>query len=153
MRLTNTALIPALFALAALASACGGSTTSPSTTTTTTTTTVTETLMGSVAATVDGVPQSSYGTFTVSQSGTVYLTLTSAVEAFPGGTFQTSVPMSLAIGTYADGACTVGAGTSAVVQTNVQMYTTLSAGSYCLQVSDATNQLGPVSWAVSISHP
>jgi hypothetical protein len=152
MRLTKTALVAALFALAASLSACGGSTTSPSTTTSTVTT-VTETLMGSVAATVDGVPQSSYGTFTVSQSGTVYLTLTSAVEAFPGGTFQTSVPMSLAIGAYANGACTVGAGASVVVQAGQQMYTTLSAGSYCLQVSDATNQLGPVSWAVSISHP
>jgi len=30
--------------------------------------------------------------------------------------------------------------------------TTISAGSYCVQVSDVTNQLGSVAYAVALSH-
>ena len=33
-----------------------------------------------------------------------------------------------------------------------QINGTISAGSYCVQVSDVTNQLGPVAYAVALSH-
>ena len=145
--------------IAVAASACDGSSTSPSSTTTTTTTTATVTnkvLTGTVAPPVDGVLQSSFNTFVVSASGgTLTVTLTSAVETLPGGTLLTTVAMGLGVGTVTDGACTLvsGAYTTAQAGASPQLSgSSVSAGTYCVQLSDVTNQLGPVSYAVAVAH-
>jgi hypothetical protein len=156
MRLTKTALIPALVALAALASACGGSTTSPTTTTTTTTQTITsDVLTGTVPAPVNGARQAEIQKFTVGQGGgTVTVSLTSAIEAMPDGTFLSSVYMGLAYGTYANGTCSIYSSSYGVGPSGSNYLTgSLAAGDYCLQVSDATGQLGPVQYSLLVSHP
>lgn len=147
----------ALLLIAAAASACGGSATSPSTTTSTTTATVTnEVLTGTVVAPVDGVLQSSFKTFVVNASGgTLTVTLTSAVESMPDGTLLATVAMGLGVGTVTDGACTLvsGAFTTAQAGASPQLSgSSVAAGTYCVQLSDVTNQLGPVSYAVAVAH-
>lgn len=157
MRLTRTALVPAFFALAASLSACGGSTTSPTTTTTTTTTQtiVNDVLHGTVAAPINGALQKDIQQFSVGQGGgTVTISLTSAIETMPDGTFLSTVQMGLGGGTYANGVCTLmsgGYGTGPAG--NNYLSGTLAAGDYCVAVIDITNQMGPVSYAVAVSHP
>jgi hypothetical protein len=141
----------------AVGAACGcnnnsssSSTLSPSQTLTT------EILTGTVAAPVGGTLQSSFNPFVVGQGGgSVSVTLTSAVETLPGGTLLPTVTMGLGIGTLANGVCTLIANgfTTAQAGGAAQLSGTLNAGNYCVQVSDVSNQLGPVSYAVAVSHP
>jgi hypothetical protein len=105
---------------------------------------------------VDGVLQSSFNTFVVGQGGgSVTAMLTSAVETLPGGTLLTAVNMGLGVGIVASETCTLltNAYTIGPGSTSTYLSGTLSAGSYCVQVSDVTNQLGPVSYSVAVSHP
>ena len=145
----------ALFLIAVATSACGGSDTSPSSTTPTTPVT-NEVLTGTVSPPVNGTLQSSFNSFVVAASGgSLAVTLTSAVETLPGGSLLTTVAMGLAIGTVTNGACAPiqGAFTTAQPGASPQLSTsTISAGTYCVQVSDVTNQLGPVSYAVALAH-
>jgi len=87
--------------------------------------------------------------------GSVTVTLTSAVETLPDGTLLPTVTMGLGIGTVTNGGCTLLAGAFATAQGSAtpQLSGSLSAGTYCVQVSDVTNQLGPVSYAVAVTHP
>lgn len=144
----------ALFVAALTALACGcGSTTTPTTATPTTTTDI---LTGTVLPPVGGALQSAFNTFTVGQGGgTVSVTLTSAVETLPGGSLLSTVTMGLGVGTPSGGACTnIGSNfVTAQGGSSPQLSGALSAGSYCVQVSDVTNQLGPVSYAVAVNHP
>ena len=63
--------------------------------------------------------------------------------------------MGLGIGTSSGSSCAVFANglTTAQAASSPQLSGTLAAGSYCVQVSDVTNQLGPVSYAVAVNHP
>jgi hypothetical protein len=125
-------------------------------TTTSTATPVTDVLLGNVAAPINGVLQSGSNPFTVGQGGgTVSVTLTSAVETLPGGALLPTVVMGLAIGTPTGLTCTVIAGGSTTAQggSSPQLSGALNAGSYCVQVSDVTSQVGPVAYAVAVSHP
>ena len=105
---------------------------------------------------VNGVLQTAFGTFIVGQGGgSVTVTLTSAVETLPSGMLLTTVTMGVGIGTVAGGICTLlpNAFTTAQSGSTPQLSGTLSAGTYCAQVSDVTSQLGPVAYALAVSHP
>ena len=144
-------VLTVLLALVATA-ACGGSsnsTTSPSQVYTT------DTLTGTVPVPVNGVLQSSFGTFAVGQGGgTIYFALTSAIETLPDGTFLPTVVMGLGIGTFNGSTCTLLPNATAQIAASANQYQyTVAAGNYCIQMSDVTNQLGPVSYAIAIAHP
>ncbi len=134
--------------------ACGGS--SSSSLPTPSPTVTTDILTGTVPPPVGGVLQSSFNSVTIGQGGgTVTITLTSAVETFPGGTLLTTVTMGLGIGTAAGGVCTPAQGAFTTAQGGAvpQLSGTLAAGTYCVVVSDVTSQLGPVAYAVAVAHP
>jgi hypothetical protein len=141
-----------LMSFALAVSACGSSTPVTSASTTVTT----DILSGTVAAAVNGVPQTSTNNFTVGQGGgTVSITLTSAVETFPGGTTSATVTMGLGVGTASGTTCTLIAGSAPQIAPagGVGISGTLSAGTYCVLVSDVTIQQGPVAYAVVVQHP
>ena len=102
------------------------------------------------------IGQSAFNQFIVGQGGgSVSVTLTSAVETFPDGSLLPTVTVGLGVGTVANGACTLFANAFLAAQASsvAQLSGTLAAGTYCVAVSDITNQLGPVSYAVAVSHP
>ena len=154
MNLIKIAVTHLLAAIALVTSACNNSNTS--TTTTPSQTIATDVLTGTVQPPVNGVLQVSFGTFVVGQGGgSVAVTLTSAVETLAAGTFLTTVTMGVAIGTVTGGTCTplANAFTIAQASSTAQLSGTLSPGTYCAQVSDVTSQLGPVAYALAVSHP
>lgn len=138
--------------------ACSGSSTSPTTTTSSTTTATNPTndiLTGTVGIPVNGTLQSSSNPFTVSLSGgTITITMTSAVETLPDNTLLSTVTMGLSVGTWANNTCTPIANAFTVAQggSTPHLSGTINAGAYCVTVSDVTNQVGPVNYAVAVSH-
>lgn len=143
-----------LLAAGALA-ACSGSTTSPTTSTTPSGTVTNEVFAGTVPAPGNGGLQTAANPFTVNVgNGNISVTLTSAVETLPDGTLLPTVTMGLGLGTWSNGTCTSQPNTFTTAQGGsvAQITGTIGAGSYCVQVSDVTNQLGPVAYAVALSH-
>ena len=145
-------LIALFLALTAVACDNGSSSTTP---TTPSQTLGTDILVGTVPPPVNGVLQSDFKSFAVGQGGgQVSVTLTSAVETLPGGSLLTTVTMGLAVGTLSGTTCTIfPPSITAQGGSTAQLSGSLAAGSYCVQVSDATSQLGPVAWAVAVVHP
>jgi hypothetical protein len=118
-------------------------------------TVITEVLTGTVLPPVNQVLQKTFVTFTVGQGGgPVTITLTSAVQTRPDGTLQPTVQMGLGAGTPANGTCVVPQGSYVVTTagTTPHLSGSLTAGVYCVQVSDVTSQVGPVAFAVTIEH-
>jgi hypothetical protein len=151
-RVTVTALV---VLLAITSGACNNSsdtTTAP----TPSLTYVTEVFTNTVDIPKDGVLQVVTSNFTVQQSGgNVTITLTSAVETLPGGSLLTNVTMGLGVGTLSNGVCTVSSTsfTTAQGSSSPQLSgANIGAGAYCVQVSDVTNQTGPVAFALVITH-
>jgi len=130
---------------------------SDASTTTTTPTAVLDTLPGTVPAPVGGVRQAASVLFNVAApGGSVVVTLTSAVETHPDGTTNPNVVVGVAVGSPNAGTCTLGTGNvPALLQAGAAsaLSGTASAGLYCVQVSDVTNQQGPVAFTVVVSHP
>lgn len=149
-------LLAVSIAAAASLAGCSSSPTSPSTASTTSTATlVNDVFTGTVGQPVGGVMQSSFNPFTVTTGNSpILVTLTSAVETFPDGSLLPTVTMGLAIGNLASGVCTpiANAFTTAQGSSTAQLGGTIGAGAYCVQVSDVSNQLGPVAYAVAVSH-
>ena len=87
-------------------------------------------------------------------NGAISVTLTSAIETFPDGTLLPTVTMGLGLGTFANGTCTLLSNAFTIAQAGAspQLGGTIASGSYWVQVSDVTNQLGPVAYAVAVSH-
>ncbi len=146
--------------LLTLALVGAGCSSSPSTITSTTPTIYNDVLTGTVQPPVNGVLQSAFNTFVVGQGGgSVSITLTSAVETLPGGSLLTTVTMGLGVGTVtgtgSSAVCTMiaNAYVTAAAGSSAQLSGSLDAGTYCVAVSDVTNQLGPVAYAVLVSHP
>jgi hypothetical protein len=135
----------------ALAPAVSGCNNNATTATGPTQNLTTDILTGTVQPPVNGVLQSSTNNFTVGQGGgSISVQLTSATETLPGGNLQTGVTMLISIGTVSGSTCTP----IANAQTTAGSLTgSLAAGTFCVQVSDATNQLGPVAYAVAVQHP
>ena|SRR5687767_9051548 len=118
-------------------------------------TVITEVLTGTVAPPVDAVRQVAFKTYTVGQGGgPVEITLSSAVLTRPDGSVQATVQMGLGAGTPVNGACVVPAGAYVVATpgTTPHLVGNLPAGTYCVQVSDVTNQVGPVTFSVTVTH-
>lgn len=118
-------------------------------------TVITEVLTGTVLPPVNQVLQKTFVTFTVGQGGgPVTITLTSAVQTRPDGTLQPTVQMGLGAGAPANGTCVVPLGSYVVTTagTTPHLSGSLSAGVYCVQVSDVTGQVGPVAFSVTIQH-
>ena len=134
---------------------CGGGSSSSSTTTTPTL--VSDTLPGTVPAAIGGVRQAASVIFNVNApGGTVVVTLTSAVETNLDGSVNPNVVMGVAVGTPAAGACSLGTGNiPALLQAgaNSSLSGTAASGLYCVQVSDVTNQVGPVAFTLVVQHP
>ena len=143
----------AIVLVAASITACDNSGSTAATTPTQTL--VTDILTGTVNVPVGTALQTATNPFTVGQGGgTITVTLTSAIETLPGGALLTTVQMGLAVGTQSGSTCTplangstTGAGGAAILSGSV------TAGNYCVLVSDITNQLGPVAYAVAVNHP
>jgi hypothetical protein len=135
--------------LSASSLACGGDS-SNSTLPTNPTTAVSDTLAGTVAPPVNGSLQNADNTFS-SQAGTVSVTLTSAVETLPDGSKLPNVVMGIGIGTLSGSSCTLMSNAFATAQPSSAsaLSGTVGAGTFCVQVSDVTNQLGPVAYAAS----
>jgi hypothetical protein len=126
------------FALALGLSACGSSST-PSTSPTTSSGLTTDTFTGTVV-----VGGSDFKTFSVAQPGEVDVTLTVA-----------AVPMGLAVGLPGGSGCVAlsGASTTATAGSAAQVAGKVSAGSFCILVSDVGNATGPVAYTVTVVHP
>ncbi len=119
---------------------------------------VSETLSGTVSAPVNGILQSSFNPFTVaSPGGSVSVTLTSATETRPDGSSNPNVVVGVAVGTPSGTTtCTLGSGNTPVLlqaSANSTLSGTAAAGAYCVQVSDGTNQKGPVAYTIVVMHP
>ncbi len=124
------------FVVAALAAACGSSTpvTAPAS--------VTDTFKGTVAP-----GGSDSHNFTVASFGEVDVTLTAAGP-------PPTITMGLGVGTPSGGTCTLtGNPVSASAGTTAQISGTANAGTYCVQVFDAGNQVAPVTYTVTVAHP
>jgi hypothetical protein len=147
-------IIAVLSVLMSASSLACSSDSSDSTLPTTPTTAVSDTLVGTVAAPINGALQSAVNTFS-SLAGTVGVTLTSAVETMPDGSKLANVVLGLGIGTPSGSSCTLMSNAFATAQPSsaVALSGTVAAGTYCIQVSDVTNQLGPVAYALVVSHP
>ena len=133
--------------LGVIASACnaGNPESSVSTTTPTapTATVTSETFLGAV-----DVSGRSFHPFTVSLSGSqVNVNLTAAGP-------PSTIFMGLGVGGLADGVCTLLTNGSIVTQasTTAQLAGTLNAGSYCVLVYDAGNQVAQVTYTVVVNH-
>ena len=147
-------LIALPLALTTVACDNSGSGTTP--TTTTPQTFATEIFAGTVPPLVDGVRQSVFNNFTVGQGGgQISVTLTSAVLTRPGGTLDTTVSLGVAVGAASGTTCTPLANASAIAQASSAaiLSGSVAAGAYCVQLSDVTNQVGPVAYAVAVVHP
>jgi hypothetical protein len=141
--------------LALSAAGCSSDSTSNSTLPTSPAPVLTDNFTGTVPAPVNGTLQSDIKPFTTTQSGTVVLTLTSAVETLPGGVLFPTVIIGIGIGTLSGSTCSVPAGNSTTAQSSTTpvLSGTLPAGSYCVQVSDVINQSGPVAYTFVLTHP
>src|SRR5262249_24853017 len=155
MKHLNRSLALALLVTVGTCVGCGGS--SDSSSTTTTPTLVSETFPGTVPAPIAGVRQAASVIFNVNApGGSVAVTLTSAVQANPDGRVNPNVGMGVAVGQPARGAGSLrtarGPGRRQA-GANSTLSGTAASGLYCVQVSDVTNQLGPVAFTVVVQHP
>lgn len=117
---------------------------------------ITEVFAGTLAAPVGQVPQRASTTYVVGQGGgEVTITLTAAVLTRPDGTTQSNVLMGLGAGTLTNGQCVVAVTSfvTTVAGTSPQLAGSLAEGTYCVQISDVTNQVGPVAFSITITHP
>jgi len=123
------------------ATACTKNSTTPTTTTATTRTT--DAFSGTVR-----VGGRDFRGFTVSQTGQVDVTLTSAGP-------PSTIVMGLAVGMPGDATCAPLAGASTITQagTAAQLSGTTSAATLCVQVYDLGQQTAPVSYTVTVTHP
>lgn len=135
--------------LAVAASACAKTPTSPTTTTTTTTGTAvdptnTENFTGKVA-----VSGSAFYSFTVTQYGTVNITLTDVNGPFVPST----VTLGLGIGIPSGEGCSTSTTVNTKAGSTAQITGAYSAGVYCAVVFDVGNLFAPANFNVSIAYP
>jgi hypothetical protein len=144
-----------VLALGMASAACNNG--SSSSTTSATVPLTSETLPGVVPAPINSVLQSANVFFTVgAPGGTVTVTLTSAVQTNPDGTANPSVVMGVAVGTASGTTCSLGVNNLPVLMQASATSTlsgTANPGAFCVQVSDVTNQSGPVAFTIVVTHP
>ena len=137
--------------LAMSVASCANSPTSPTTTTTTTTTNTaaadpatTENFTGRVP-----VSGSAFYSFTVSQYGTVNITLTEVNGQFVPST----VTLGLGIGRPSGEGCATTSTVNAQAGSTAQITGVYEAGVYCAEVFDVGNLFAPATFNVSIAYP
>lgn len=147
MRTLSTLVIVA----SALAAGCGSSSDTP---TTPTDYGNSYSIIGTVPAPVDGVPQARTHSFLLSADSSVQVTLTAASETMTDGTTLSTVVVGVGLGTMSNGVCAVipGAAISTASGTNVQLVWTMPAGADCVQLSDVTTQQGPVAYTLNLKY-
>lgn len=117
---------------------------------------ITDVFNGTVEPPVGETLQRASTTYTVGQGGgPVTITLTSAVLTRPDGTTNANVLMGLGAGTINNGVCVVAVTSyvTTVAGSSPQLAGNLAEGTYCVQVSDVSVQVGPVAFSVRITHP
>lgn len=133
----------AVFMLAALVTACGGSTNPSSSLLAPSAMLSTETFAGTV-----DIGGSDSHTFSVLQSGgQVNVTLTAAGP-------PPTIYMGLGVGTPSGGSCALLTNAQILTQaaTVAQLSGTVDAGAYCVMVFDAGNQTAQITYSVTITH-
>lgn len=130
---------------ALVAGACGSTTTTPSSSSTTTTRTpVTESWTGTVP-----VGGASFYSFSISQSGSVRLTL----QSVGGQDVPPTATLGLAIGTPNGTSCAHAGTTNTQAGPEPQVTATYDPGLYCANVSDVGELTAPATVTVIIGHP
>jgi hypothetical protein len=124
------------------AGACTGNNTTPTTTSATVTRT-TDTFTGTMP-----IAGSAFHTFTVSQAGEVDATLTAAAP-------PSTIVMGFGLGEPADSKCVpfAGAQASTPAGASPQLSGTVSPATLCVEVHDIGNQMAPVTYTVTVTHP
>lgn len=140
----KTAALGAAVGIALLAIACGNdSTTSTTPTPTPAAPTATEHYVGTI-----GVGGSGFYSFTVSQYGTVNVTLTSV-----SGIDDPAVTLGLGLSVPSGFGCANGSTVTTTSGSDPQLTGTYEAGIYCARVYDVGNLTGSATFDVSIAHP
>jgi hypothetical protein len=140
----KTAALCAAAGLALLATACGNKSNAP---TTPTKTPAAPTTSERYVATI-GVGSSTFYSFSVSQYGTVNVTLT-AVSGFDDPT----VAIGLGLGVPSGFGCTPSTTATASAGSTPQITNVYEIGVYCLRVYDTGNLNGPLTFDVTLAHP
>jgi len=131
-------------------SGCSGdSPTSPTSTTTTTTTTVATPAYSEDFNDVVSVNGSTFYSFTVTQYGTVNVSLTSV----SGQYVPSTVTLGLGLGTPEAEGCTTTTNISTASGAGPQLTGTYNPGVYCVKVSDVGNLFSAARFAVTIAYP
>lgn len=133
-----------LLACVALGSGCADNQ-SPTAASTTAVVTTTELFAGTLAA-----QGSSFYAYTVSQSGTVSVTLASVTAA---NRSVAGTTLGLGIGIPAGMGCSATMSMNAVAALTAQLVSEAAAGVYCVNLVDVGNVVEPVNFAVRIVHP
>ena len=133
-------------------SACGDTPTSATSTTTTATTTTTT--VATPAFTEEWIDTLAVGgerfySFTVTQNGTVNVSLTSISGQYVPGT----VTVGLGTGTPSAETCAATSSISTQAGTGPQLTGTFSPGVYCVVIRDVGNLFSPARFAITIAYP
>jgi hypothetical protein len=104
--------------------------------------TITETFTGTVA-----VGGSDFHTFTVTANGALAVTMTAASP-------PSTIWMGIGVGTPSSTVCSLlnGGSANGPASVNPQLTGTLSAGTYCVQISDIGNATSTISYSVTVAH-
>ena len=87
--------------------------------------------------------------FSVTQNGTVNVTLTSLIE----GGVDSTTQLLIALGFPAGTGCTAAASVTMAAGAEPQLTNTLAPGVYCARISDPGNLSGPAVFRMVIAHP
>lgn len=145
MRFTPLFIVPFLF----MAAGCGDDTPTSPTTTTTTTTTVAEASIAETFASSLPVGGAKFYSFTVTQNGTVNITLTEINGPFVPST----VMVGLGIGQPSGTDCVTTTTVTIAAGSAAQITGTYAPGVYCARIADVGNLFGPASFSVTVAHP
>jgi len=136
--------------LAVLAVACSKDTpTSPTSTTTSTSAVAAEPIYNEQFTGKVSVSGSSFYSFTVTQYGTVNITLTNV----DGAMVPPTVTLGLGIGVPDGEGCTTSSTVNTKAGSAAQLTGVYDAGVYCAEVFDVGNLYAPANFAVTIGYP
>jgi hypothetical protein len=138
-----------VLALVATVGCNGDSPTSPTTTTTDTTTTIATPALTEEWTDTVAVGGERFYSFTVTQYGTVNVSLTSVSGQYVPGT----VTMGMGLGTPAAETCSTTSNISTPAGTGPQLTGTYTAGVYCVAVRDVGNLFSAARFSVTIAYP
>lgn len=150
-RIRRTAVLGSLLFAFVTGVGCGETPTSPTTTTTTTTT---EATTASPVFTEDWIDTLAVGgerfySFTVTQTGTVNVSLTSVSGQFVPGT----VTVGLGLGTPMAETCGTTSSISTQAGTGPQLTGTYGPGVYCVIVRDVGNLFSVARFSITVAYP